>query len=78
MPPSREDYVGGARIGRVGTLLSLMQHFRQSIDTYVQSRITALAACCRLPAIYGYHELPDAGDLMTGVCLPLFGPRIKN
>jgi hypothetical protein len=55
-----------------------MQHFRQSIDIYVQSRITALAACCRLPAIYGYHELPDAGDLMTGVCLPLFGPRIKN
>ena len=30
-----------------------------------RSRITALAASSRLPAMYGYREFPDAGGLMS-------------
>ena len=30
-----------------------------------RSRITALAASSRLPAMYAYRELPDAGGLMS-------------
>jgi putative ABC transport system substrate-binding protein len=35
-----------------------------------RSRITALAASSRLPAMYGYREFPDAGGLMS------YGPSV--
>jgi putative ABC transport system substrate-binding protein len=35
-----------------------------------RSRITALAASSRLPAMYGFREFPDAGGLMS------YGPSI--
>ena len=44
-----------------------------------RSRITALAASSRLPAMYSFRELPDAGSLMSyGVSNPAAMRRIAS
>src|SRR5215831_19629496 len=44
-----------------------------------RSRITALAASSRLPAMYATRELPDAGGLMSyGVSLVLLYRRLAT
>jgi putative ABC transport system substrate-binding protein len=39
--------------------------FDDALTIAYQSRITALAASSRLPAMYGFREFPDAGGLMS-------------
>ena len=39
--------------------------FDDSLTVTYRSRITALAASSRLPAMYGFREFPDAGGLMS-------------
>jgi putative ABC transport system substrate-binding protein len=50
--------------------------FDDSLTVTYRSRITALAASSRLPAMYGFREFPDAGGLMSygPSTLPLY-PR---
>jgi putative ABC transport system substrate-binding protein len=47
-----------------------------SLTHTYRSRITALAASSRLPAMYGFREFPDAGGLMSyGPSIPLLFRR---
>ena len=39
--------------------------FDDSLTVTYRSRITALAASSRLPAMYGFRQFPDAGGLMS-------------
>ncbi len=61
---SPEDFEGAFRAatqGRAGALLA----FDDSLTNSYPSRVVALAAKRRLPAMYGFREFPDAGGLIS-------------
>ncbi len=60
-PEDLEGAFRAATRGRAGALLA----FDDVLTTGHRSRIVALAARSRLPAMYGFREFPDAGGLMS-------------
>ena len=66
-----EEFDGAFRAatrGRAGALLA----FADSLTLGYRSRIVALAAKSRLPAMYGFWEFPDVGGLMS------YGPNLPD
>ena len=66
-PEDFEAAFAAATRGKAGALIA----FDDALTLYYRSRIVALAAASRLPAMYGYREFPDEGGLMSyGANLP--------
>jgi len=60
-PEDFEAAFAAATRGKAGALIAL----DDALTYNYRSRIVALAAASRLPALYGYREFPDEGGLMS-------------
>jgi putative tryptophan/tyrosine transport system substrate-binding protein len=60
-PEDFEAAFAAATQGKAGALIAL----DDALTYNYRSRIVALAAASRLPALYGYREFPDEGGLMS-------------
>jgi putative ABC transport system substrate-binding protein len=60
-PEDFEAAFAAATRGKAGALIA----FDDALTLYYRSRIVALAAANRLPAMYGYREFPDEGGLIS-------------
>ena len=61
LPEDFEPAFAAATRGKAGALIAL----DDALTYNFRSRIVALAAASRLPALYGYREFPDEGGLMS-------------
>jgi putative tryptophan/tyrosine transport system substrate-binding protein len=61
VPEDFEPAFAAATRGKAGALIAL----DDALTYNFRSRIVALAAASRLPALYGYREFPDVGGLMS-------------
>ena len=61
VPEDFEAAFAAATRGKAGALIA----FDDALTYNYRTRVVALAAASRLPALYGYREFPDEGGLMS-------------
>jgi putative ABC transport system substrate-binding protein len=61
VPEDFEVAFAAATRGKAGALIA----FDDALTYNYRTRVVALAAASRLPALYGYREFPDEGGLMS-------------
>jgi putative ABC transport system substrate-binding protein len=61
VPEHFEAAFAAATAGKAGALIA----FDDALTYNYRTRVVALAAASRLPALYGYREFPDEGGLMS-------------